>query len=262
MIKVSVAGAAGRMGREVCRAVLAEKDLELVAAIDRACEGESVAGLTGDTRTSLTIRSDLQAMLTAGAEVMVDFTQPDSAYGDAIFALENGVHAVVGTTGMKPAELAELEKRAAAASSNILIAPNFAMGAVLMMVFARQAARYLPACEIIELHHDRKLDAPSGTSLRTAEMIAEGRDAAASGAGEEPPSRGLEVEGVHVHSVRLPGLIAHQEVIFGGAGQSLTIRHDSYDRSSFMPGVIFAVRNVASHAGLTVGLEKWLFLQE
>ncbi len=260
MIKVSVAGAAGRMGREVCRAVLAEKDLALVAAVDQARGGERVADLIGDASTDLSIQTDLEAMLAAGADVMVDFTQPDSAYDDAIFALANGVHAVVGTTGMQPAELEELGRRAAEASSNILIAPNFAMGAVLMMVFARQAARYLPACEIIELHHDRKLDAPSGTSLRTAEMVAEGRQAAEMKPDEEAPSRGLNVEGVHIHSVRLPGLIAHQEVIFGGAGQGLSIRHDSYDRSSFMPGVIFAVRNIAAHAGLTVGLEKWLSL--
>ena len=260
MIKVSVVGAGGRMGREVCRAVLAEHDLELVAAIDPGFSGRSLGELAGDPRARLMVQSDLGAMAAAGAQVMVDFTQPASAYVDALFALEHSIHAVVGTTGISPGELEELERRAADASSNLLIAPNFAMGAVLMMVFARQAARYFPDCEIIELHHDRKLDTPSGTSLRTAEMIAESRKGGSSGAGEQSSSRGLDVQGIRVHSVRLPGLIAHQEVVFGSAGQALTIRHDSYDRSSFMPGVIYAVRNVGAHAGMTVGLEKWLSL--
>ncbi len=259
MIEVSVAGAAGRMGREVCRAVLAEKDLRLVAAVDRACAGQSLASLIGEDSTTLTIQPELGAMVEAGAQVMVDFTQPGSAYSDALFALENGIHAVVGTTGMTEDELTGLQNQAAGAKANILIAPNFALGAVLMMLFAQQAAHYLPVCEIIELHHDRKLDAPSGTSLRTAQMIAEGRSESVT-AGEEPTSRGLGVEGLRIHSVRLPGLVAHQEVIFGGAGQSLTIRHDSYDRSSFMPGVVYAVRNIGEHPGLTVGLEKWLSL--
>ncbi len=259
MIAVSVAGAGGRMGREVCRAVLAEEDLQLVAAIDRACAGESLANLLGDPSTPLTVQAELSAMVDAGAQVMVDFTEPASVYGDVLFALENDIHAVVGTTGMSTSDLAGLEERATGGKAHVLIAPNFALGAVLMMLFARQAARYLPACEIIELHHDRKLDAPSGTSLRTAQMIAETRGETP-GAGDEPVSRGLEVEGLRIHSVRLPGLVAHQEVIFGGTGQSLTIRHDSYDRSSFMPGVIYAVRNIEAHPGMTVGLEKWLSL--
>ncbi len=248
------------MGREVCRAVMAEQDLELAAAIDSGFDGQSLAELIADSRTDLTIKPELAAMRAAGAQVMVDFTRPDSVYGDALFALENGIHAVVGTTGMSPGDMEELARRADGAGSNILIAPNFAMGAVLMMVFAQQAARYFPDCEIVELHHDRKLDAPSGTSLRTAQMVAEGRESRAQVTGGQPASRGLEVEGMRLHSVRLPGLIAHQEVIFGGAGQSLTIRHDSYDRSSFMPGVIYAVRHIDEHPGMTVGLEKWLSL--
>lgn len=260
MVKVSVVGAGGRMGREVCRAVLAEQDLELVAAIDPEFGGRTLADLTGELQVELGVKSDLAAMTAAGTQVMVDFTQPASAFGDAVFALEHGIHAVVGTTGMSASEMEELERLAARAEANLLIAPNFAMGAVLMMVFARQAALYFPDCEIIELHHDRKLDAPSGTSLRTAEMIAETREGPGSGEGAQPPSRGLEAQGIRIHSVRLPGLIAHQEVIFGGKGQALTIRHDSYDRTSFMPGVIYAVRNISAHAGMTVGLEKWLSL--
>jgi 4-hydroxy-tetrahydrodipicolinate reductase len=260
MIKVSVVGAGGRMGREVCRAVLAEQDLELVAAIDPEFSGKPLADLTGETQLNLAVKPDLPAMTDAGTQVMVDFTQPASAFGNTVFALEHGIHAVVGTTGMSAGELEELERLAAKARANLLIAPNFAMGAVLMMVFARQAAQYFPDCEIIELHHDRKLDAPSGTSLRTAAMIAETREGPGPGKGAQPPSRGLEAHGIRVHSVRLPGLIAHQEVIFGSAGQSLTIRHDSYDRNSFMPGVIYAVRNIGAHAGMTVGLEKWLSL--
>jgi len=244
------------MGREVVRAILAEDDLVLVAAVDPAHAGEPVG-----ERSDLLISGDLREAIGATApDVMVDFTQPASAFGNTVFALEHGIHAVVGTTGMSAGELEELERLAAKARANLLIAPNFAMGAVLMMVFARQAAQYFPDCEIIELHHDRKLDAPSGTSLRTAAMIAETREGPGPGKGAQPPSRGLEAHGIRVHSVRLPGLIAHQEVIFGSAGQSLTIRHDSYDRNSFMPGVIYAVRNIGAHAGMTVGLEKWLSL--
>ncbi len=258
MIKVGVAGAGGRMGREVCRAVLAEADLELVAAIDPGFSGENLATLIGEVGSALNIQPEPQAMVAAGAEVMVDFTQPASVYGNVLFALENGIHAVVGTTGLSPAEMDELERRTAGAESHVIIAPNFAMGAVLMMVFARQAARFFPDCEIIELHHAGKLDAPSGTALRTAALIAETR--AGRAAGEQPPSRGLAADGVQIHSVRLPGLVAHQEIIFGGSGQTLTLRHDSNDRTSFMPGIIYAVRHIAEHPGFTVGLENWLSL--
>jgi 4-hydroxy-tetrahydrodipicolinate reductase len=219
-IGVAVAGAAGRMGETVCRAVEAAPDMELVARADPAL-GASVA-------EALAQRPD----------VLVDFTVPGTAVGNAREAIAARVHVVIGTTGFDPAELEGL------GGANVFIAPNFAIGAVLMMQFAAQAARHMARAEIIELHHDRKLDKPSGTAARTAAMIA-----GAAGDGREVP----------IHSVRLPGLVAHHEVIFGDVGQTLTIRHDSIDRESFMPGVLLAVRRVAGLSEpLTVGLERLL----
>ncbi|MFZ0380872.1 MAG: 4-hydroxy-tetrahydrodipicolinate reductase [Solirubrobacteraceae bacterium] len=218
-IRVAVAGAAGRMGQTVCRAVEGAEDLELTGRADPAL----------DTPV---------ASVLAKADVLVDFTVPTSAVANAREAAAAGVHVVIGTTGFDPAELDGVN------GANIFIAPNFAIGAVLMMQFAVQAARHMAKAEIIELHHDRKVDAPSGTAARTAALIA-----AASESGATPP----------IHSVRLPGLVAHQEVIFGDVGQTLTIRHDSIDRESFMPGVLLAIRRVP---GLTqspvVGLEHLL----
>ncbi len=218
-IRVAVAGAAGRMGQTVCRAVEGAEDLELTGRADPAL----------DTPV---------ASVLPNADVLVDFTVPNSAVANAREAVAAGVHVVIGTTGFDPAELDGVN------GANIFIAPNFAIGAVLMMQFAVQAARHMAKAEIIELHHDRKVDAPSGTAARTAALIA-----AASESGATPP----------IHSVRLPGLVAHQEVIFGDVGQTLTIRHDSIDRESFMPGVLLAIRRVP---GLTqsqvVGLEHLL----
>jgi 4-hydroxy-tetrahydrodipicolinate reductase len=244
--RVAVFGAAGRMGRTVCQAVEADPDLELVARVDPN-GGEGIV-------------SDPQAALDAGAEVIVDFTTPASVAGNIRWALEHGVHIVVGTTGISPADLDEVRSRADGTGSNVFVAPNFAIGAVLMQSFARQAAKWFPAVEVIELHHDGKLDAPSGTAASTARMIAQARDEAWTGPGGETVEgvRGGAVEGVPVHSVRLPGLVAHQEVIFGGLGQVLTIRHDSLARESFMPGVLLAVKRVGSLPGLTVGLEALL----
>jgi 4-hydroxy-tetrahydrodipicolinate reductase len=220
-IRVAVAGAAGRMGQTVCEAVEAAEGMVLTGRADPALN-TSLSDVLGD------------------ADVLVDFTVPASAVANAREAVAAGVHVVIGTTGFDPAELGDL----AASKANIFIAPNFAIGAVLMMQFAVQAARHMAKAEIIELHHDRKLDAPSGTAARTAALMAE-----VSGQSQPPP----------IHSVRLPGLVAHQEVILGDVGQTLTIRHDSTDRHSFMPGVLLAIRKVAGLAeSPTVGLEKLL----
>ena len=218
MINVAVSGAAGRMGQAVCDAVEGADDMALVGRADPLL-GTALADVLGD------------------ADVVVDFSQPDAAPGNARMCVEAGVHCVMGTTG---AEFSELE---GVGEANLFVAPNFAIGAVLMMRFAQQAAEHLPECEIVELHHDAKLDAPSGTAARTAELIR-----AAGGNVHDP-----------IHSVRLPGLVAHQEVIFGGLGQTLSIRHDSIARESFMPGVLLAVRRVGSlERSPTVGLEHLL----
>jgi 4-hydroxy-tetrahydrodipicolinate reductase len=220
-IRVAVAGAAGRMGQTVCRAVEGAEDLELTGRADPA------------------LNTPLAEVL-PNADVLVDFTVPSSAVANAREAVAAGVHVVIGTTGFDPAELGDLS----GAKANVFIAPNFAIGAVLMMQFAAQAARHMAKAEIIELHHDRKVDAPSGTAARTAALMAE-----AAGKNEAPP----------IHSVRLPGLVAHQEVILGDIGQTLTIRHDSTDRESFMPGVLLAIRKVGGLTeSPTVGLEKLL----
>jgi 4-hydroxy-tetrahydrodipicolinate reductase len=222
MIRVVASGAAGRMGQTVCEAVEGAEDMELVAKADPSL-GVELTDVLGE------------------ADVVVDFTTPETALDNARASLGAGVHMVLGTTGF---DLGALREAAEASSgANCFVAPNFAIGAVLLMEAAQQIARHMPECEIVELHHDRKLDAPSGTAKRTAELIRE-----AGGNVHEP-----------IHSVRLPGLVAHQEVIFGGEGQTLSLRHDSIDRSSFMPGVLLAVRCVASQPELfTVGLEKLL----
>jgi len=241
MTRVAVLGARGRMGAEVVRAVEAAEDLDLVAAYD---VGEAV---------------DLTQ-----AEVAVDFTHPDAVMGNLRTCVEAGVHAVVGTTGFDVGRLEELRALLAGTRVNVLVAPNFGIAAVLMMQFAAQAARFFDSVEIVELHHAGKADAPSGTARRTAELVAEARRGM-------PPmpdatttaldgARGADVDGVRVHAVRLAGLVAHQEVLLGGAGESLTIRHDSYDRASFMPGVLLGVRRVGARPGLTVGLEALLDL--
>jgi 4-hydroxy-tetrahydrodipicolinate reductase len=219
MIAVAVSGAAGRMGEEVCRAVDAAADMQLVGRADPALD-TPLADVLGD------------------ADVVVDFTRPDTALENARQCLEAGVHCVMGTTGADFAQLAGV------GSANLFVAPNFAIGAILMMEAAKLAAPHMPECEIVELHHDRKLDAPSGTAARTADLIAQ-----AGGYVHQP-----------IHSIRLPGLVAHQEVVFGGLGQTLTIRHDSISRESFMPGVLLAVRKVGELTeSPTFGLETLLF---
>jgi 4-hydroxy-tetrahydrodipicolinate reductase len=192
---------------------------------------------------------------------MVDFTHPDSVRGNLKAAIRAGAHCVVGTTGFSDADLAEIASEVDGSKSNVLIAPNFAIGAVLMMQMAKMAAAHMDDCEIIELHHDKKADAPSGTAAKTAALIGNSSHAERLKPGEKETldgARGAFVSGIHIHSVRLPGLVAHQEVIFGGQGQTLTIRHDSIDRTSFMPGVIIAVRAIADHPGMTYGLETFL----
>jgi 4-hydroxy-tetrahydrodipicolinate reductase len=241
------------MGREVCRAVADADDLELVATVDPHHTGLEIGG------TSVVASAD--ELDPARVDAAIDFTQAEAVMANARWCLANGVHVVIGTTGLQPSDLEELGELAARSAANAVIAPNFAIGAVLMMRFAEQAARHLDAAEIVELHHDGKADAPSGTAIATARRIAAARAGAwRAPAGDEahPGARGADVDGVRVHGVRLPGLLAHQEVILGGPGQTLTIRHDSTDRASFMPGVLLAVRAVASRPGLTVGLEPLL----
>jgi len=253
-IRVAVFGAGGQMGRTVCGAVVAESDLALVAGIDPGAAGEVVEGVTLVAEPSGLDGHDV--------DVVVDFTHVDAARGNLAWAAEHGVHAVVGTTGFDDRDLDRL--RADFTRSNVLVAPNFAIGAVLLMRFAELAAPWFDSAEVIELHHDRKVDAPSGTATRTVERMA-----AASGEwGPDPTrkevwagARGAEGPGgIHVHSVRLRGLVAHQEVLLGTTGQTLTLRHDSYDRSSFMPGVVLAVRRIAELPGLTIGLDPLLDL--
>jgi len=243
-LKVGVLGAKGRMGATVCEAITASSDCELVSALD--------------------INDDLMALVASGAQVVVDFTTPDSVPTNLKFLAANNIHAVVGTTGFDADKLAMVEKQFAAGEANVVIAPNFGLAAVLMMQFAAQAAPHFESVEIIELHHPRKADAPSGTARRTAEMIADARSGmpAMPDATSDllPGARGANVSGIPVHSVRLQGLVAHQEIMFGGPGESLTIRHDSYDRESFMPGVLLAVRKVSQTPGLTYGLEHLLDL--
>ncbi len=262
-IRVLVSGASGRMGREVVKAVLADVEVELVGAVDRSGVGKDVGTLVGQEPTGVMIQEDLAvAIELVNPQVVVDFTNPASVMNNVRQIIRAKVHAVVGTTGLAPENLAELNQLCGESGVNVLIAPNFAIGALLMMRFAAQAAQFFPGVEIIELHHDQKLDAPSGTAIKTAELIMAGRsDNNANAIGEEKIKgvRGGEMGGIHLHSVRLPGLIAHQEVIFGGEGQTLTIRHDSISRESFMPGVLLAVKKISERPGLTYGLDQMLF---
>jgi 4-hydroxy-tetrahydrodipicolinate reductase len=246
-IRVGVLGARGRMGSEVVRAVYDAPDLELVASLD-----------VGD---------ELQELVAAGAEVVVDFTHPESVMGNVEFLIGAGIHPVVGTTGFDAEKLDQVRAWLNdSPGTGAVIAPNFGIAAVLMMRFAAAAAPHFGSVEIVELHHPRKADAPSGTATRTAQLVAAARAEAGSPdmpdatTSELDGARGAIVDGVHVHAVRLQGLVAHQEVLFGGPGETLTIRHDSFDRASFMPGVLLAVRNVASTPGLTVGIDGFLGL--
>jgi 4-hydroxy-tetrahydrodipicolinate reductase len=262
-VRIGVVGAGGRMGTEVCRAAAASDGLDLVAAVDPGAVGRSlndVAGVDG-AAGEVVITDDLGSLTAADVEVAVEFTGPATVGDHLVWLLEHGVHAVVGATGLREEDLARARAAAAGSGANALIAPNFAIGAVLLMRFAAEAARHLPHVEVVELHHDRKVDAPSGTALRTAELISKARsEVPADVAGDEHHlgARGVRHADVRVHSIRLPGLVAHQEVIFGGEGQTLTLRHDSLDRSSFMPGVLLACRRVHELDGVVIGLDPLL----
>ncbi|UYP20978.1 4-hydroxy-tetrahydrodipicolinate reductase [Rhodococcus sp. Z13] len=246
-VRVGVLGAKGKVGQAICAAVEAAADLELVATVDKD--------------------DSLETLVTAGTQVVVDFTHPDVVMDNLKFVVENGIHAVVGTTGFDDARLDTVRSWLAERPEvGVLIAPNFAIGAVLSMKFAQAAARYFDSVEVIELHHPNKADAPSGTAYRTAQLIAKAR--AEAGVGRSPDAtstelegaRGADVDGVRVHSVRLAGLVAHQEVLLGTQGETLTIRHDSIDRSSFAPGVLLGVREIGSRPGLTIGIDPLLDL--
>jgi len=245
-MRVAVLGSKGKVGTTMVHAVRAAEDLTLSAEVD-----------AGD---------DLSLLTDSNTDVVIDFTHPDVVMGNLEFLIDNGIHAVVGTTGFTEARLEQVRSwLVAKPGASVLIAPNFAIGAVLSMHFAKQAAPFFESVEVIELHHPQKADAPSGTAARTAALIAEARkglppnpDATSTSL---PGARGADVDGVPVHSVRLAGLVAHQEVLFGTLGETLTIRHDSIDRTSFVPGVLLAVRRVAEHPGLTLGIESLLDLQ-
>ncbi|WP_293768280.1 4-hydroxy-tetrahydrodipicolinate reductase [uncultured Corynebacterium sp.] len=246
-IKVGVLGAKGRVGQAIVEGVNAADDMELVAEINR--------------------ETPLQTLVDNGAEVIVDFTQPGVVMDNLEFCVSHGIHCVVGTTGFDAERLAQVEQwTQAEGAGHVLIAPNFAISAVLTMVFAKQAAKFFDTAEVVELHHPNKLDAPSGTAVHTAQGIAAARKEAGLGAMPDKTeqsldgARGADVDGVHVHAVRMQGMVAHEEVIFGTQGQSLTIRQDSYDRSSFTPGVLVGVRQITEHPGLTVGLDSYLGL--
>ena len=248
------------MGSTVCRAIVADPELQLVAAVDPLHAGIDLRGVTGADLRGLQVSPDLESLARAEAQVAVDFTHIDAARANVAWCAANGVHAVVGTSGFTPEDYEELATRFT--RSNCFVAPNFAIGAVLMMRFAELAAPYFETAEIIELHHDQKVDAPSGTAMYTAERMA-GRS---SDWAPDPTTKtvvegtrgGVAAGGIRIHSVRLRGMVAHQEVLLGTTGQSLSIRHDSYDRDSFMPGVVLAVKSVGSHPGVTVGLDAFL----
>jgi 4-hydroxy-tetrahydrodipicolinate reductase len=261
-IRVLVNGAGGKMGRQVCRAVLDDPELELAGGVDinPSYRGKDIGELLSMEPLSIYVEDSLESALAKKPDVMVDFTHPKSVMDNIRKAISAGINTVVGTTGIKTEDLVEIESLLRSSSSNVFIAPNFAIGAVLMIEFSKIAARHLKACEIVELHHDQKADSPSGTALKTAEgMHLPPRERLAKNETETLEGvRGGVTNGVHIHSVRLPGFVAHQEVIFGGVGQILTIRHDSISRQSFMPGVVMAIKAVSQRKDLTYGLEKIL----
>ena len=248
MIRVAVAGASGKVGREVAAAILEQPDLQLVGALGRRSAGADLGEVIGVGPLGIPVDRDGRRLLArTPVDVLVDFTEAQAALEHAFGCVEAGVHLVIGTTGISRAEIEDLDSRCRRRGVGAVVSPNFAIGALLMMRLAAIVARYMPRCEIVEMHHDTKLDAPSGTSLRTAALIAQAR-----GEGERAASA------IPIHSVRLPGLVAHQEVIFGLEGQTLTIRHDTTSRRSFVPGVLLAIRRVSQLRGVH-SLEELLF---
>ncbi|MEK8127368.1 4-hydroxy-tetrahydrodipicolinate reductase [Paenibacillus filicis] len=259
-IRVAVAGASGRMGREVVKMVLADPELELVAAVARSTSGIDAGRMVGVEACGVEVTQDLElALVESKADVLVDFTAPQSAASNTRLAIRHKVRPVMGTTGFTPQDIEELDKLCKENGIGGLIAPNFSIGAILMMKFAAQAAKYMPHVEIIEYHGDQKLDAPSGTSIKTAELISQVRGELRQGNPKEEETiegaRGGYYDGFRIHSVRLPGVFAQQEVVFGAFGQTLKIRHDSYDRAGYMPGVAVAVKKVMTYEGLVYGFE-------
>ena len=260
-MRVGIIGAGGRLGAVACRAVDAADGLQLVAAVQPSAAGRDLAELVG-VGAGIEVVAALEELADT-VDVAVEVTRPPNGARHAAALLELGIHAVVGTSGVTDDELEELRDRAADSGANVLVVPNFAIGAVLLQQFAEQAARHLPHVEVVELHHDGKADAPSGTALATADRIAAAREHApepVGGDADHPRARGHLHRGIPVHSVRLPGLVAHQEVLFGGTGELLTLRHDSLSRDSFAAGIVLAVRGVADLPGCTVGLDSLLGL--
>ncbi|MFP4977857.1 4-hydroxy-tetrahydrodipicolinate reductase [Paenibacillus sp. CN-4] len=262
-IRVMVSGAGGRMGKEVVKLVLEDDVLELAAAVDRSPSDTDAGRLAGLPEAGVPVYEDLeQALAAAPADVLVDFTAPHSAYVNTEAAIRYGVRPVIGTTGFTPEQIEELDKLCREANIGGLIAPNFSIGAILLMKFAAQASKYFPHLEIIEYHGDQKLDAPSGTAIKTAEMISEVRSELRQGNPKEEEilqgARGGYYNGFRIHSVRLPGVFAQEEVVFGGFGQSLKIRHDSYERAGYMPGVKLGIQKVMEYTGLIYGFEHFI----
>ncbi len=256
-------GAYGKMGCEVLKAVHKDEELSIVGAVDIKSDFIDVGELIGIGNIGITVGNDLQKVINeTKPQVMVDFTRPESVLNNIRLAINNGVCPIVGTTGLSEDDVKELQKLCEQTGVNAIISPNFSIGAILMIKLAQEAAKFFPNVEIIELHHDQKLDAPSGTALRTAELITQNRGYLKQGHPAEVEklagARGGDLSGIRIHSVRLPGYVAHQEVIFGGLGQTLTIRHDSISRESFMPGVILACKHVLTANGLIHGLEHIL----
>jgi dihydrodipicolinate reductase len=259
-IRVIVSGALGKMGIATTQAVSADEELELVGLVDiKARDGQDNVG----GPIEMKVNNDLDRLIeTVRPDIMIDFTNPQAVYNNAKTAVKYGISCVIGTTGLNEVELRQLEKMALENEVGVAVIPNFAIGAVLMMKLAQEAARYFPDVEIIEMHHDQKIDAPSGTAIKTAEMITAQRTRNPFRNSREyeklAGARGGELNGIRIHSVRLPGFVAHQEVIFGGVGQSLRIRHDSFDRVGFMPGVVMTVKKMMGIKGLVYGLENLL----
>ena len=262
-MKIIVAGFKGKMGSTAAKMVLETEDFELTAVFDPEAEEKNISELPSFSGYNVPVFQNKEDMInTVAADVWIDFTVPSSAYENVVFALKHNIRPVVGTTGLTEKQTEKLKDLAKNKKLGGLIAPNFAIGAVLMMQFAEKAAKYFPDVEIIEMHHDQKLDAPSGTAIKTADMIYDNRGEHQQGNPNEKETlkgaRGADYKGIKIHSVRLPGLIAHQQVQFGGTGEGLTIRHDSYERSSFMTGVALGCRKVMQETTLIHGLENIL----
>ncbi len=262
-MRIGVFGAGGQMGTTVCRAVAGDPELTLVAAIDPRLSGIDLSQVTGINGTGLEISGSKESLVSSKAQVAVDFTSAESAFENMMWCAKHNVHGVVGTTGMSATQMAQLEEAFSKSKANCIIAPNFAIGAILMMRFSEMASIFFDTVDIVELHHDKKVDAPSGTAMETARRVTAFRGSEENPFAPDPTSKtvldgvrgGRFDQGVHVHSLRVRGMVAHQEVIFGTLGQTLTIRHDSYDRTSFMPGVLLAIKSVVSLSGLVKGID-------